>query len=208
MIVREGADRATFAEIADEAGVSIGLLQHYFRTRASLLIAAFEAFNDAFIAERGDQSDRRMSSVEALGLLLTSLGSTRPGWSIDEYWSMWLEYWAVARRNPDVGSSDSELRAAYVEPFTVAIERGISDGTFKPRGPVDQIVECALALLDGLAIRALLEKQRISPNDVMRVTANLLDHELGCSPAIAEDVSWRLSHSVKASTGGGQRHRG
>ncbi len=38
----QGVSGATLRDIADEAGVSVGVLQHSFRTRRSLLLAAFE----------------------------------------------------------------------------------------------------------------------------------------------------------------------
>ncbi len=43
VVASRGVESASFRTVADEAGVSLGTVQHYFRTREGLLAATYEA---------------------------------------------------------------------------------------------------------------------------------------------------------------------
>ena len=57
VISERGADGTRLADIARKAGVSIGLIQHYFNTRDELLAEAFDYFNEIWVTEWEQQAD-------------------------------------------------------------------------------------------------------------------------------------------------------
>ncbi|QKW08460.1 TetR/AcrR family transcriptional regulator [Streptomyces sp. NA04227] len=60
LIVRDGLAAVTVARTAAEAGVSVGLVQHYFKTKDEMLLATFTRVNGQFtarVAELANQGE-------------------------------------------------------------------------------------------------------------------------------------------------------
>jgi AcrR family transcriptional regulator len=159
VIAENGVGQARLADIAEEAGVSLGLVQHYFRHRERLVTEAFTSEAERVMA--------RWRAVEASGApplerlimflrLATPSGEGAAGRTHATGWSFWIEFWSAANRDPDIRAQERELYAAYCEPFAIAIADGLEAGTFTLRRPVQDVVDRIVALSDGLAVRTKL----------------------------------------------------
>ncbi|GAA2226888.1 TetR/AcrR family transcriptional regulator [Streptomyces nogalater] len=58
LIVRDGLHAVTVARTAAEAGISVGLVQHYFTAKDEMLLATFTRVNERFTARVGELVNR------------------------------------------------------------------------------------------------------------------------------------------------------
>lgn len=172
VLAERGARALRLSDVADEAGVSIGMVQHYFRSRADLLLHTFRSAYeeaagalDALSAEEPDPQRR---------LVLLVRHSIR----VDR-WPLWLEYWGAAYREPEIRSRCEGEYRRWSRHFHDTIEAGVADGSFHPADPVDDIADRLLVLIDGLAVRLLLQDARIDHERALHLIGEALRRDLG-----------------------------
>jgi len=157
VIARRGVDSARLADIAEEAGVSLGLVQHYFRKRDRLLADVFRS-ESMRIAEswRVAVDPESPPLVRLVGYLrLCSPGAPSAARSFGPGWAFWLQMWSKANRDPDLQPHVKAVYETFAEPFVDAIEAGVEKGIFRPRSDVADVVDRLISLIDGLAIRSI-----------------------------------------------------
>src|SRR3954471_20120559 len=141
-----GVDGIRLKDIATEANVSIGLLQHHFGSRDELVRQMLLAANADRIRQWSGQLDGVQDSRERLRLLLAGAMSSR------ERCIVWTESCAAASRHeflqPLVSDTNNAWRSWVVE----TIERGVADGTFKLRATPAVTAKMLVALVDGLML--------------------------------------------------------
>lgn len=151
-IADRGLARTTLSDVADEAGVSVGLVQRYFRAKDELLRLS--------IAEIQRRADERFRSVpvepplrdfliEVLESLLP-LDDTRRG-----ELSVWLEFLPATRRDPELSRMHHEATRGLVEGIVEILEGARRRGEMAT--DVDARAEALslVALVDGLALHHL-----------------------------------------------------
>jgi len=159
VVSERGVDAARMADVAERAGVSLGLVQHYFRHRDRLLAEVF-SLESARITARwrnlvDPDADPLTRLVEFLKLCARE-GTDPTVRSFRLTWSLWLEFWSKANRDADLRDEVAAIYREFSAPFSEAIEEGIERGMFRPAGAVPDIVDRLVSLIDGLAIRTLL----------------------------------------------------
>ena len=159
VIAARGVGQARLADIAEEAGVSLGLVQHYFRHRERLVAEAFTSEAERVMSRWRTVSAPDDPPLERLVMFLrlaTPSGETAAGRTHATGWAFWIEFWSAANRDPAIRAQVRELYAAYSEPFLIAIADGLEAGAFTLRRPVQDVVDRTVALSDGLAVRTKL----------------------------------------------------
>ncbi len=155
VIAQRGFAATRLSDVADEAGLSVGTLQHYFGSREAVLAAAFRHMQAASLRRwyasvdgEPDPWRRIVSLVEG-----SSVHSDR----FRERWALWLEFWGMCLRDPDLRRHSGDLHDAWQSPIREAIQDGIRCGSFdedvSPRDVADRLI----SLMDGLALQLLLE---------------------------------------------------
>jgi AcrR family transcriptional regulator len=154
---RQGLLETTTRDVAAEAGVSAGLVHHYFKSLDDLVAEAF--------AEVADEDLTRVSAAvqEAKGAaarLSTLIDAFTPP---DAEWPFffWIDAWAAASRHELVRVRSQVINLRWVGLFEEVFNQGVSEGTFTcpdPRAAAWRM----LALLDGLAIQVLTRQSDIS----------------------------------------------
>jgi AcrR family transcriptional regulator len=159
VISSRGVDRARLADVAEQAGVSLGLVQHYFRTRERLLIETFrreqERISDIWSGAVPGDTDPLLRLTEYLRLASPE-GGDAAATPFDPGWSFWLEFWSKANRDQEIKAEVRDIYNDFAELFRDAIRDGIRRGDFHPAGKVEDIADRLIALMDGAAIRTLL----------------------------------------------------
>ncbi|MGH7966716.1 MAG: TetR/AcrR family transcriptional regulator [Candidatus Binatia bacterium] len=187
VISRRGAERTRLVDVAHSAGVSIGLIQHYFKTRDALLAATFVFFNDAFIgdweatAETEDDPARRLLSLLRLSVF------ERDAWR-DIAWPIWIEFWSLCSRDKTFRNQYSSIYKKWREPFNDAIIEGMATGQFRSTSTSEDIVDRLTAQIEGLRVRALLEPERMPRVRMFESVVRTAEQELNClldTPAAA-----------------------
>jgi AcrR family transcriptional regulator len=199
VISERGVDAARMADIAEAAGVSLGLVQHYFRHRDRLLAEVFRRESERIAVTWRTVVDPESPPLERLVdymRLCTPDGSDDAARSFGPGWAFWLELWSKANREDTVRAEAAQIYATFSEPFTAAIEDGIAEGIFAPRSPVADVVDRLVALIDGSAVRVLLrtlEEQRM-----LTLLVDAFCVELGVSDELAERARARVRSPAPA----------
>jgi AcrR family transcriptional regulator len=158
IVVEQGTDAVRMADVAEAAGVSLGLIQHYFRSRDRLLVEVFR-----FESERVSATWRNVVGSDEPPLerlveyvwLCTPAGSESAASSFPG-WGFWLDFWATARRDPQTRAEVVPIYESFRLPFQTALADGISDGQFTLRGSIRDVADRMIAMIDGAALRTLL----------------------------------------------------
>ena len=156
-IIERGFDAVRYVDVAEEAGVAVGTVQHYFGSRDELLGAAFLEANRTAVANARAVADAAaVSPWRRLALIVEEF--TR----LDR-WGLWLEFWAAARHRDELRAVLEAAYGAWREPIVQAIEEGVAAGDFAPRFTSGEIAGAFVALIDGLGIQRELGLDWLSP---------------------------------------------
>lgn len=149
VIAREGFAGSTMRTVADEAGVSTGMLNHYFANRQDLLTQAL-----VFVSERAQQRMREAIADVPAGLqrvsalLDTALADDEEA---TETWRVWINSYGEAVRLPELRSTIDARLSRWYEMIDRALE-GLVPADVPETIPWSWRFD---AVLNGLALQAL-----------------------------------------------------
>jgi AcrR family transcriptional regulator len=178
VIRRDGLERASVRNVAREAGLSMGSLRHYFATQAELLCFAMQLVGDrarARIAALPPTADARQAAERLLHELVPLDDERRAEAEV------WLAFTGRALVDPEQRAIyeriHDQLRAACTRAVTLLVDAGLTAGS------LDVALEASRlhALLDGLALHAVVRPAAVTPSRVKAVLARHLE-ELQASP--------------------------
>jgi AcrR family transcriptional regulator len=149
IINERGVDAARLSDVAARAGVSVGLLQHYFGSRDSLMREAFEIavvgdFEDLLVAQR--EIDDPWDRIDAI---ITEL--VAPAAPVKEARN-WVDLCAAASRDPELRPTVQDVQDRWIQLLERAIEDGARAGEFEPVLPPREIALAVNALCDGMVV--------------------------------------------------------
>lgn len=153
-IAEGGIQNATVREVAERAGVSGGLIRHYFETKEQLLHAAYHATMEAMLALGNDAVAGKPQRARLKAFVVACL--TPP--MIDaRRLSLWAAFIAMAHADPAMGAIHRETYGAYRK----LIESLIAEAFAEAGRPVTQQSVRRLAIevnavLDGLWLEGSL----------------------------------------------------
>ena len=92
-----------------------------------------------------------------------------------------MELWLRAAREPELQPVAGRMYESYREWVARVIRRGVENGEFRRVDP-DQVADLAMALFDGLGVRALIRDPGMGLDRARELAAERLGAELGVSP--------------------------
>ncbi|MCG8551984.1 MAG: TetR/AcrR family transcriptional regulator [Desulfobacterales bacterium] len=155
ILAQKGYMGTTVNQVAQEAGVSRGLLHYYFKNKDEMLARAIKENMDLSIrmirrvfAQYHDPQGISKGIVD----LLRNVMETDP-----DFLGLFFEGFAVARNSPVV---QAELAGLYGQ-FRKALEQGLgkakADGIISPALPVNALAAIITGLIDGIGLQLLTE---------------------------------------------------
>lgn len=163
IIASDGLERASLREVADEAGLAVGSVRHYFASSDDLLVHSFAAVIDR-IAGRLEEAfavveSLELGSAEHDGAVLTLLGQFLP---LDEDLAVdacvWMAFRHAARIRPVLEQEAARSHRAVAAVIGSLVMRLMPDGRTGQERLVTE-AERLLATLDGLCMHALLQPE-------------------------------------------------
>ena len=173
VISERGYPDTRIADVAERIGISPALVIYYFKTKDQLLTEAIRYSEDTWYAD----SQRRMSSLPTAAARLEEIVAMSCLPEADP-WSLWLDFWAQAARNPEVASVRQKTDERWREMITSLVLAGQEAGEFADLDAADFSVTLS-ALLDGLAIQIALEDRVVDPVGAFELSMHFVANQLG-----------------------------
>jgi AcrR family transcriptional regulator len=167
VLAREGVGGTSVRAICAKAGVSPGLLRHYFEGVDELIAAAYEA-----VSQRIDAAlDAALASAEPTprARLLAYLGASFAPPVLDErLLAAWVGFWSLVRTKPRMAA----IHAASYADFRARLERLLAEAGARET----RLAAIALtATVDGLWLELCLDPATFSPNEARAIVTRALD---------------------------------
>jgi AcrR family transcriptional regulator len=189
---RMGFERMRLRDVAKEAGVSIGLLQHYFETREQLAQESFAAACGERAHDFAQSAPAEGSAWERISQMIDHAFDAA---AIDKRAAMWVDLCAAAGRDSSLRREAALVQDVWRTPLAAAITDGETSGEFSLRLDVGATVEALLALVDGAEVAATIGGKDFSPDRLHTAALEIMRHLLG-----VDDVRVRAGDAV-TSTG-------
>ncbi|MET9290697.1 TetR/AcrR family transcriptional regulator [Streptomyces sp. NPDC003077] len=181
VVVRDGLQRTSLRAVADEAGLNIGSLRHYFSSQQELMDFAMQSMLDRLsgrllqhVEHIGDLG--RHPRAERLRLAADLLAELLP---LDDRRraevTVFLDFNAAARTNPAFRELSHETTTGARRLVRRVLTRLDDSGTLRPGRDLDIETERLTALLDGLGLSAVLHPEVVSAQTCTTVLLAHLD---------------------------------
>ena len=169
--IRTGVEGASLRNLAEETGLSVGSIRHYFESHDEILVFTMRELGRRIRERAAARVDRslaaELTSPVLVASLLAELLPLTPAREKDM--AVWLAFVAVARTRPDLNA----VADAHNEQTRRLIRRVLAEATdcggLQPGLDLD--LECFRlnALLDGLTSQAVLHPRSTTPELLMEV---------------------------------------
>ena len=181
VISARGYADTRIADVAERAGVSPALVIYYFKTKDQLLTEAIRYYEDTWYAV----GQRRMQGLPSAAarlaefVAMSCLDEADP--EPDSSWQLWLDFWAQAARNDEVGSvrqkSDERWRAIIAG----LVQEGQQEGEFRAEIDAASFAIYLCTLLDGLTIQIALNDPVVDSVAAYELSMRFIADQLGFS---------------------------
>jgi AcrR family transcriptional regulator len=180
VISERGYADTRIADVAERSGVSPALVIYYFKTKDHLLTEAMRYYEEHWYAvgqrrmAELDTNAARLEEIVAMSCLAES--DPEPGGS----WTLWLDFWAQAARNPEVASVRQKSDESWRDLINDLVMAGQEAGEFRPVDP-EGFAICLSTLLDGLTIQVALNDPVVDSVRAFELSMQFVADQLGFS---------------------------
>jgi AcrR family transcriptional regulator len=189
VLYERGLFDTRIGDIAERAGTSAPTILYYFESKDRLLEEAVDQTDRDFYHRLTTGQARQEGAADKLVHLIeeTSLG---PGGLSD--WTLWMEMWVRARRDPAVRDAYFRLDRRQRKLIADIVREGQQEGQFDPDADPDEFALALSGLMDGLGVQVTLGQPDVTPERMVERCLALAENELRCD--------LRDPRSVRAST--------
>ena len=167
VLAREGVGGASVRTICAEAGVSPGLLRHYFEGVDDLIACAYEAVSQRIDAalEAALTSAPPTPRARLLAYLTASFA---PPVLDPNLLAAWIGFWSLVKTKPRMAA----IHAASYADFRARLERLLADASARE---TRQAAIALTATVDGLWLELCLDPATFGPDEAARIIARALE---------------------------------
>ena len=177
VLYERGLFDTRIGDIAERAGTSSTTILYYFESKDRLLEEAVEYADRTFYERLSGGQDRFEHAADRLVSLIeeTSLGPD----GLNDY-TLWMEIWVRARRDPAVRRSYFRLDRRQRALIADIIRDGQASGEFSATADPDDFALALSGLMDGLGVQVTLGQPDVTPARMLDRCLALASSELGC----------------------------
>src|SRR5436305_9569369 len=153
VLYERGLFETRIGDVAERAGTSSPTILYYFESKDRLLEEAVDHTDREFYGRVSDGQDRHERASDKLVHLIeeTSLG---PRGLHD--WTLWMEVWVRARRDPVVRRNYFRLDRRQRKMIADIVREGQDSGEFDAASDPDEFALAISGLMDGLGVQVTL----------------------------------------------------
>jgi TetR/AcrR family transcriptional regulator, transcriptional repressor of bet genes len=179
-LASEGIQGFTIDRICKQAGVSRGLINHYFDSKDDLLVEVYRSSLYQTITTRialisnpelaeGSTPDARLATIiEA---------TFTPDFFSRTNLRVWLALWGEIATNTTLRAAHRELYGTYRR--TIAREIGLIAEARGTKMDADRLARSFIALIDGLWLEWCLDEMAVRPDEIRAAALAMLESYLG-----------------------------
>jgi AcrR family transcriptional regulator len=182
-ISERGFARTTSRHVAARAGVTHGLLHHYFPDHDTLLA---EAFGLVALEEMAEVKMLLASDIDPIAQLAELTEPYGPGGGAAAY-RLWIEAWGEAAHSPELRRTTARLAKAWLDLVAGVIERGVEAGVFECEAP-RRTAWTILALCDAYAMHSQAGSA-LPMKEMALVSRRLTEREVGLADGTLDRVT-------------------
>lgn len=180
VITERGLAETRISDIAEQAGVSPGLILYYFESKDRLLSEALTFANDQFYLRMSREIRRISSSRDQLRRLIDlSVPGYLPEYGRLDEWALWIEVWVRALRDPEMAKDREALDQRWRGQIADIIRGGQASGEFTSPEQAEELALRLAAIIDGLAIQVIMDDSQVSTEHMHRTCLEVAARELG-----------------------------
>lgn len=165
-----GYEGTTVAEVARRAGLTTGAIYANFRDKAELLLETIERGSARVVADMEAARSKGVSAADRLLLMARRMITDHD----DTERLLFVEMFAAARRDPDVGRRVAEALAAMEGELARMMERAKTDGDVGPDWDAAVLARFCLSLGVGFTQLAVAGLAEPDPDQWSALAAHLL----------------------------------
>jgi len=176
VLARKGFDRARLRDVAEAAGVSIGLLQNYFETRDDMLEQAFSWTCDELIRRWREHAASASDPWDRLAVLMQELMNEPDPRA---HSATWVEFCSSASRYPQLRPPVARVYETWRQILVQAVEEGVRLGMFEPVMPVIDVADGINAAVDGLQMAMAAGNEFMNEDRFLRLALSIASQLAG-----------------------------
>ena len=165
LVSQDGFEAVTVAGVARQAGVSVGLVQHYFPSKDELLVSTYRATLSAVDARvQSDIASGEAARWPIRQIMTTALAQFLP---LDQArhtdHAVRLALLVRSTTGPLARDLAAEHHAALRERVAVAVDNGTRCGEVSPDVPADLVAHELVGLVTGLGDQLYVAEEDLAP---------------------------------------------
>ncbi|MBV9004518.1 MAG: TetR family transcriptional regulator C-terminal domain-containing protein [Solirubrobacterales bacterium] len=194
VLYERGLFDTRIGDVAKRAGTSSPTILYYFESKDRLLEEAVDQTDREFYDRLSEGQQRHQRASDKLVHLIeeTSLG---PGGLSD--WTLWMEMWVRARRDPTVRRAYFRLDRRQRNLIADIVREGQAAGEFCREADPEDFAIALSGLMDGLGVQVTLGQPDVTPERMVQRCLALASSELGCTLAPSSDKVQHRKRGVR-----------
>ncbi len=184
VVIDRGFAATRVSDVANRLGVSTGLIHYHFDSKELLLAEALRYAAEQDIARLELELEQAPTALAKLDTMF-SFDMPEAG---EPSWTLWIDGWSEAVRNPTMRRISQDLDLAWKDRLRDIIQDGVAGGEFACPDPEGSAWRLS-ALLDGLGVQFTVHEGVLSRAQLLRYMRAAAALELGL-----EDGAFKRLH--------------
>lgn len=211
VFAEHGFHRATMQDIVREAGLSVGAIYTYFRSKSELILAGCDLISDLELGELRERlaavDDYRERVATALGFFFDQYETERRA---DGRAILLARAWAEVDADPAIREMLRRRRREIVTSCALLLQEGVVRGELPGWLDVEHVAHGVAALLDGVVLEATEDGPAYRRQDAERRVLAFLEPLFAAvgseRPASIEPVPAKPYESIRSVSAGRPAH--
>ncbi len=178
VLYERGLFDTRIGDIAERAGTSSPTILYYFESKDRLLEEAVDQTDREFYERLTEGQQRHELASDKLVHLIEQISRGPDGLSD---WTLWMEVWVRARRDPSVRESYFALDRRQRSLIADIVKDGQRQGEFDEAADAEEFAISLSGLMDGLGVQVTLRQPDVTPERMIERCLALAESELGCT---------------------------
>jgi TetR/AcrR family transcriptional repressor of bet genes len=172
LIAERGMDGLTIRSVAKAAGVSTGVVSHYFSDKRDLLKTTYDVTAEEVYGHVSRQAAKRGSDARSSleGLLPLDLERQRS-------WRVWIAFWGLAIGEREFGADQRDRARRALELVERILDAAVARGELPPEDDNADRAAVVLGVIQGIATQTVFDPKKW-PAERQRAALALALHKL------------------------------